>query len=171
MPAPYDARKIANFLLDTFDSEKWLISNKKINKLLYFIHGVYLVRRNQGLIRNHFEAWDHGPVVSVVYHAFKECEFRAIKHRASALDYASNEISIIAYCDISIDDRDFILKVIDFYLRLSAQQLEDLTHVEGGPWWSVRQLPLADRGLRNRIPDDLIRKYFSNLLGTAADVN
>jgi uncharacterized phage-associated protein len=54
----YEARKICNFLLANFDAVEFDLTNLRINKLLFFIQAGALP---EGLIRNHFEAWQYGP--------------------------------------------------------------------------------------------------------------
>lgn len=171
MNAPYDARKIANFVLDQFDAEACAISNKKINKLLFFVHGVSLARLGAGLVKNHFEAWDHGPVVSVVYHAFKGFVFEPIQTRATAFNYVTNQNEVLGYSDITDEHRNFILRVAGYYMRYSADELEAMTHEADSPWTAVRATPAFERGIRDRIPDEQIQRYFQLRLGPAKAVN
>lgn len=171
MPAPYDARKLANLLLDSFDIRTAELSNKKLNKLLYFVHGAGLARLGYPLVRNHFEAWDHGPVIDVVYHAFKQFEWAPIQSRAMAFDYAVGFEKVIDYKDINPSDRDFILRVASYYNKYSADELEEMTHEVDSPWAVVRSTPKIDRGIKDRIPEDLIRSYFVIRLGPPRSVN
>lgn len=171
MPAPYDARKIANLLLDSFDSRQWEISNKKINKVIFFIHGVGLARLNYALVRNHLEAWDHGPVVDVVYQSFKQFDRHPISERASAFSYLTGQVEPLEYKDIGHRDREFMLRVAAYYIRYTADELETMTHEFDTPWSIVRSTPVEERGIRNRIPDELIREYFVNHLGRPSTVN
>lgn len=171
MSAPYDGRKIANLLLDSFDSVQWEISNKKMNKVLFFVHGVGLSRLNYPLVRNHIEAWDHGPVVDVVYHSFKEFERLPITRKATAFSYVNDQEETLSYDDIDERDRNFIVRVAAHYLRHSADELEAMTHEIDTPWTIVRSTSVQDRGIRNRIPDELIRGYFVKRLGAPVAVN
>ena len=43
----------------------------KLQKLLYYFQGVHLADRKQPLFSNDIEAWEKGPVVREVFHAFK----------------------------------------------------------------------------------------------------
>jgi uncharacterized phage-associated protein len=83
----YEARKIANFVLANFDAARFDITNLRLNKLLYFMHGWTLVEEPSGLIRNHFEAWKFGPVVPSVYEEFKRHGDRPITDLAQYLEY------------------------------------------------------------------------------------
>lgn len=171
MNAPYDARKIVNFLLDRFDAEQCGLSNKKVNKLLFFIHGVALARLGHGLVRNHFEAWEHGPVVHVVYHSFKGYAYEPIQTRATAFNYVTSQTEVLDYPEITDEHRNFIMRVATYYMRYSADELEAMTHEADSPWTAVRSTPASDRGIRNRIPDEQIQQYFQLRLGPAKAVN
>jgi uncharacterized phage-associated protein len=171
MSAPYDARQIANLLLESFDSNTNGVTNKKINKILYYIHAVALVRLEIPLIKNHFEAWDHGPVVRVVYHSFKNYEYRPISALATCLDYVSGQEVIMGFDHIRPEHKEFILKVAGYFMKFTADELEDMTHRADGPWAKVRALPEIERGIRNRIPDELILEHFKNRYGRQEPVN
>jgi uncharacterized phage-associated protein len=171
MSAPYDARQIANLLLDRFDSNVHGVTNKKINKILYYIQVVALVRLQMPLIKNHFEAWEHGPVVKVVYHAFKNFEYRPISSLATSLDYVSGKEVVMSFEHIAAQHRDFIFKVAEYYMKFTADELEDMTHRADGPWARIRSLPERERGIRSRIPDELILEHFKNRFGRTEPVN
>jgi uncharacterized phage-associated protein len=160
-----DARAIANLILDRFDSEKFSISNKKINKLIYLCHGFCLSRFGEPLVRNHFEAWPHGPVVKVVYDAFKDYEWQPIKGRAKSLDYSLGEDVDVNYSTVPQNLVELVLRVCDHYMDCTADELEVLTHEEGGPCEITLNLPEEERGIRNRIPNSIIQNYFSKRWG------
>jgi uncharacterized phage-associated protein len=67
-----------------FDVAKYIINalpvdNLKLQKLLYYSQGVYLVLNNkQPLFPEDIEAWDYGPVVPSVYRAYKACGIETI---------------------------------------------------------------------------------------------
>jgi len=67
----YEARKVCNFLLANFDAVEFDITNLRINKLLFFLQVAALRQMPEGLIRNHFEAWQFGPVIRPVFDAFR----------------------------------------------------------------------------------------------------
>jgi uncharacterized phage-associated protein len=161
----HDARAIANLILDRFNSQVFSISNKKINKLIYLCHGFCLSRFDEPLVRNHFEAWTHGPVVKVVYDAFKDFEWQPIQCRAKTLDYALGELVNVDYSSLPQKTVQLVMRVSEHYINSTANELEELTHEEGGPWATIWGLPEEDRGIRNRIPNPLIKGYFSERWG------
>ncbi len=160
-----DARAIANFILDEFDSNAYVISNKKINKLIYFAHGFSLVRLRVPLVKNHIEAWVHGPVVKVVYDAFKQFEHRPIVERATYFNYAVGGEEIVPYSGVGDEQRQLAKKVVSHFVGYSADDLEDMTHSQFGPWAKVWNTPEEKRGLRSRIPDEDILAFFEKKYG------
>ena len=155
-----DARAIANFILDEFDAWECAISNKKINKLIYFAHGFSLLRFDKPLVKNHVEAWIHGPVFKVVYDAFKQFEFRPIDSRAADFNYVTGIEETVSYVDLSAGQRELTRKVVCHFVRFTADELEELTHSQFGPWAKVWNTPENERGLRNRIPNGDIEAHF-----------
>ena len=155
-----DARAIANFILDEFDPIENSISNKKINKLIYFCHGFSLLRLDLPLVKNHIEAWVHGPVVKVVYDSFKQFDYRPITSRALYFNYVSGIEEVVTYGDVNSDQLAMTRKVANHFVRYSADDLEDMTHSQFGPWAKVWNTPESQRGLRSRIPDSDIQAFF-----------
>lgn len=155
-----DARAIANFILDEFDSREHAISNKKINKLIYFAHGFSLFRIGQPLVKNHVEAWVHGPVFKVVYDAFKQFEFHPIVSRAVNFNFVTGVDEQVSYDLLGSEQRELTKKVVTHFVRFSADELEDMTHSQFGPWAKIWNLPESERGLRNRIPNEEIAAHF-----------
>src|SRR5688572_13625678 len=87
---PYDARQVANHMLDRADQNGIVVTNLAINKLVYFAHGIYLADFSKSLIKNSFEAWQFGPVVQVLYDAFKTFGNAPITSRARRFNPAEN---------------------------------------------------------------------------------
>jgi uncharacterized phage-associated protein len=167
----YDGRKIANLLLSEFDPQRFGVSNLKLNKILFYVHGFRLVRQSRPLIKNHFEAWEHGPVVRVVYHEFKAFGSAPITTLARHLDYETGQHDVIRFDDIGSEIRVLITNVAKYYMQFSAAELRDMTHRPGGPWHEVYTSSLESRGIRDRIPNDLIQRYLADEFGPAGSVN
>lgn len=159
-----DARGVANFVLDNFDVEKYKISNLKLNKLLFFAHGFFRSHYGQRLIRNHFEAWENGPVLRVVFNSFKQNGRHPIRGRAFIFDYISG-IHYEAECTgLTEDKKDYIRSVIAHYVHYDAGRLVGLTHLPGTPWHRAHN-STDDHRLRDRIPDEWIDQYFVDKFG------
>lgn len=158
----YEARKICNLILAQFDARQFNLTNLRLNKLLYFIHGHSLIERPNGLIRNHFEAWQYGPVVRVVYDAFKPFEERAITTPATFLDYSSGKTRAIPFDDVKPEDAELIVNVCTTYANFTTGRLVALSHQPLGAWDTVFSARANNKQLSPRISDDLIRREFLN---------
>jgi uncharacterized phage-associated protein len=161
----YEARKICNYLIARYGERSSDLSNARLNKLLYFIHGWALTSRPQGLVRNHFFAWKFGPIVRPVYDAFKSYGEKRITTLANYLDYASGQMATIAYDDIAAEDADLIDRVYENYRPYTTGQLIDISHQSGGPWDVVYSAWLNDNRLSTRIPNELIKSHFQTAGG------
>jgi uncharacterized phage-associated protein len=161
----HDARSIANFILSAFDAKQFEISNKKINKLIYFAHGYHFARFNSALIRNYFEAWEHGPVVRVVYESFKQFGFDPIAELAFHFDLFEQIERLVTFDDLSLREQEFILRITSHYVQYSADELERMTHQPGTPWAITRCKQIDEPQYQNRIMNNLIRDYFAAEIG------
>lgn len=161
----HDGRSIANFILSAFSAKQFEISNKKINKLIYFAHGHHVARFNKNLIRNYFEAWEHGPVVRVVYDSFKQYRFAPISEPACHVDIFDQVERPVSFEQVTLDEREFIMKVVSHYAQYSAEDLEKLTHRPGTPWAVTRSKQEVEPQFQNRITNQLIREYFISEFG------
>jgi uncharacterized phage-associated protein len=157
----YEARKICNFILAHYDAREFDLTNLRLNKLLYFIHGYSFAERREGLIRNHFEAWKLGPVIRPVYDTFKVYGEGMIKGPAKYIDYSSGENKAVPYGDISTTDADIIVRTFEAHAKYSTNELVALCHTPGGPWDVVFRAWSADQRLSPRIPNELIRDHFA----------
>jgi uncharacterized phage-associated protein len=163
----YEARKICNYLLAHYDAKQFNLSNLRLNKLIFFIHAISLATLRDGLVRNHFEAWQYGPVIRPVFDAFKIHGDQWISEPAQYLDYATGDLKPIPYDDILSAHADKIEKVFEEYSRFSTGQLVALSHEPGGPWDVVYRAHLADKTASPRIPNELIRRHFAGNVKTS----
>ncbi|WP_421723369.1 Panacea domain-containing protein [Bauldia sp.] len=156
----YEARKIANFLLAHYDADRFDLSNLRMNKLLYFIHGWGLVELHRGLVRNHFEAWQLGPVVRSVYQAFRCHGDKPISEPACYFDYSTGDNRSIPYDDIHAKHRLLVQSAFEAHAAHSTADLVAMTHEPGGPWSQVIAANSSQNTRSTRIPDPMIRDYF-----------
>jgi uncharacterized phage-associated protein len=156
-----DARRVANLILDRARSLDIEISHVKLQKLLYFAHGLFLLRNKKPLVLGNFEAWQYGPVHPVVYRCFKITGGQAITQRATAIEPLSGR-------PIILDEiRDpVVVSLVDTVLvslgRLSSGQLISLSHTPKGPWHAVVASAKAELPFGMRIGDYLISALFQH---------
>lgn len=99
-----------------------LITNLKLQKLLYYAQGCVLGLTGEPLFSEEMEAWEHGPVVPEIYHKYKG-------YGKSGIEF--NE----PYNEKSIDGntRDILESVYLEFGQYSAWKLRNMTHEED-PW-------------------------------------
>lgn len=156
---PYDARAVANFILDLADREGRELTQVSLLKILYFAHGWYLAANGTPLVAQPIEAWRYGPVIKVVRDAFKEYESKPIKNRAEKLVLQTGELQVVS-SNLSPEDAEFVETVYKQYEKFDAWELSDITHERGSPWDSVWNPKGASGRLGLRIRNDEIRAHF-----------
>jgi uncharacterized phage-associated protein len=122
----YNASDIAiKILSKTNDSDSGeLISNMKLQKLLYYVQGFHLAVFDTPLFDEEIEAWMYGPVVPCVYNLYKNYDRQGIPTPA-------NEPVIMN------ENREALFnEVLRVYGEYSAIGLMNLTHNES-PWKNV----------------------------------
>lgn len=158
--APYDARAIANLVLDKADELGAEVTQLQLYKMVYFAHGWYLATEGRRLVNQDFQAWSYGPVIRVLRDAFKAYGTKPIRGRAERLNIYTGEL--VALEPISNPfDVDFIQKIVEFYHVYDGWELSEMTHEKGSPWdliWNSK-IPIGNLGLR--IDEDMIERHFS----------
>jgi uncharacterized phage-associated protein len=140
--------EVANYFLSLADEEAGdLVSNLKLQKLVYYAQGFHLALFDRPLFDDPIEAWTHGPVVPTLYHRFKDYGFGHIP-RPVEFDPAT----------IDGRTRELLDEVHNVYGQYSAWKLRNMTHEEA-PWLEAyRMLP------GSVIPHDSMSRYFKTLL-------
>jgi uncharacterized phage-associated protein len=160
--APYDARAVANLLLEFGRVRGLPLTQIAILKILYFAHGWYLAVYDAPLIIQDFEAWKYGPVVKVVRDAFKSFSAEPITELATKIDILTGKQMPIE-ANITLDDENFIQSIFDAYHVYDVWELSGMTHEPGSPWDQLWN-PSAPTGrLALRIRNEDIREYFNRL--------
>jgi uncharacterized phage-associated protein len=159
----YSSRAVANFLLDLASANSASIDPLKMQKLVYFAHGWHLALRDQPLLREPVEAWDHGPVIYDLYREFKRWGSGPI--REPVLLVGSGGVltvpSLDAECiwEPNADGvKSIIRRVWDVYSKWDGLQLSTLTHRAGTPWASIRSKYPDERSVE--IPNEEIKRFF-----------
>jgi uncharacterized phage-associated protein len=115
------ALQVANSFLCLCDEDAGdVISNLKLQKLLYYAQGIHLAKFGTPLFPEEIKAWMHGPVVPEIYHHFKARGNNGLPRppRGPALPKAT---------------QDFINSIYNVYGQYSAWKLRNFTHDEP-PW-------------------------------------
>jgi uncharacterized phage-associated protein len=160
--SPYDARALANYVLDLADERGNRLTQIQLIKIIYFANGWFLAAFRRPLVKQNFEAWEHGPVLRVVRDCFKVFGKKPITGRAERIDLETGELITFEY---KFDEKhaQFIREIFEIYHVHDAWELSEMTHEKGSPWdriWNSDE-PIGRLGLR--ISEDEIRDHFESL--------
>jgi len=149
----YLSKLIAKYFIYKSNEGKLGITNKKLQKLLYYSQGWSLVLYGKPMFKEDLEAWVHGPAVREIYKEYKKYGFFRIKEKIS-----DKEIS-----KISAKDKTLLQDVWRVYGKYDANFLERLSHQEA-PWINARNGLEGYAISSNIISLEELNKYFSSLL-------
>ena len=143
-----DARQIANWFVLRAAKDDRSLSIMSLLKLSYIAHGWRLALHDEALFHNRIEAWQYGPVIPDIYHAFRQQGITV-----------SKPVPIIGNSDeLDQEVKRFLGQIYDIYGAMPPLRLSKLTHIEGGPWHIARNLG----GRYAEIPDELIKLHYVN---------
>ena len=160
---PYDARSVANLLLDIADARGMSITNLTLQKLLYFAHGQFLVTRGAPLVNGYFVAGMYGPVHPLVYDAFKEAESAPIRGRATGFDFKTRTAHPLPPPSDAVA-KEHIERVVMQLGRLPTGRLVELSHAPRGPWAETVNRAGTSAVLGLQISDRLTAERFRFLM-------
>lgn len=149
----YSALIISEYFLFLSYRDNKIITNKKLQKLLYYAQAWGMTLENKPLFKDKIEAWVHGPAVRSVYKEYKKFGFNPIEKDIKKADIAE----IKGFCKNLLDD------VWKIYGKHDAQYLELLTHNEA-PWQEARSGIDAGESSSNEIKLDTMKKYYSGFV-------
>ena len=142
----YPAKDIANIILTMCEPDVGdVITNLKLQKLLYYVQGFHIAMFGNPLFKEDIVAWQYGPVVSEVYHEFKQ-------FGSGALD-VPKDIEPLKIIDQK--QYELLRDVYDVYGQFSALKLMNMTHNES-PWLNTKT--------KEVITHELLYNYFINLI-------
>lgn len=123
-----------------------------LQKMLYFMQGIYMALFDGELFREDCQAWAHGPVYQEVYEVFRDFQYHPIED-ARFLKLGDNGQELSEYETKVID------LVVEAFRPYSGKTLERVTHKEI-PWKEARADCLSDQRSNEMIPKASIKKYF-----------
>lgn len=144
----YSVFDIANALLRlayNSDGAEDLMSNMKLQKLLYYEQGYHLAQFDEPLFDDDIEAWQYGPVVPAVYQKYAEYGRNGIEPEDKSFEFTNDT------------EMNLFFKVFETYGKFSACGLMELTHKEA-PWLNA-QRPLGHGRI---IPKETLKTYFKS---------
>lgn len=126
------------------------MTHKKLQKMLYFSYGIYLVENNKNcenindcLFTNRFEAWVHGPVDPLVYQIYKNSGINLISKETCNENMLGKKVLKV------------LERTMEIYSKYDADELEEITHNQI-PWknarkglapWEASNNPILDKDI------------------------
>lgn len=147
-----NALKVALYFIKIANKENKPITNKKLQKLVYYAQVWSLVINNEKLFDERIEAWIHGPAIPTLYSKFKVFEFNPIKKDTSELKFFFTN-----------RQKGLLDNIWNVYGKYDAGYLEALTHSEL-PWQEAREGLSSFEPSKNRINLQTAKKYYARKL-------
>lgn len=143
----FNVISVANELLRlASNSQGDLMTNLKLQKMLYYQQGFHLAYFGTPLFEEVIEAWKYGPVVPVAYRHYEHNGRNGIE---------PDKDLFLEFCNK--EERNLFLRVYDIYSRYSAYGLMEMTHNES-PW---KDTPV---GVGNVISHEKMESFFKTRL-------
>lgn len=113
------------------------MSHLKLQKILYYAQSIHLAYFDAPLIDDDFQAWLHGPVSRKVYDQLKDVSKLYTEVAYNPEEWGVNTPEVQLKRVLTKDQIEILNEVIEGYGKMSASQLENLSHSEY-PWINAR---------------------------------
>jgi len=148
----YNSVEFAKYIAAFWNDRKADINMTKIQKLLYIAYGTWLAVSGDRLVKEHPQAWPHGPVFPTTRNKLLKEDFNAINYDSIADEKLKNDTDIKILMEV----------VFKKFGTWTAYTLSNWSHKEGSPWEYVVSQPNFKWG--EVIPDDRIKSYFKKIV-------
>ena len=146
---------LSNYIIAYCNLHNLEISNKKLQKLMYYCQAWSLALNGDKLISNDFEAWRHGAVLRPLYFKYSRYGYNSIYMEEGL----ANNILEDAMGNIFNYRLNIINRVLEIYSPYTANELEAMNHNEI-PWIDARG-DLNDCEICDEVIDtDLMKRYY-----------
>lgn len=140
-------KKVADYFLSLVrEDEGDLMTNLKLQKLLYYAQGFHLAMYGKPLFDKKIEAWIYGPVVPYVFKKYKEYGNNAIPSNRDGVDGIDDETKAL------LDE------VYTVYGQFSASALRDIVKSEA---------PYFKTPIRGVIEHNVLAEFFQSRINDA----
>lgn len=150
----YKAIDIANYIVWYVNQNNLgALTPLKLHKILYYVATTYVQQKNELLFNDSFEKWQYGPVVTHVYHNFKDYGINHISEPVQVIEMDPGSFlgfkKVAFDRDLFKDDPDFTgiaNDVIEKLIKYRAFDLVEISHQEKA--WSDLE-PLIKSGTKD----------------------
>lgn len=126
-----------------------------LQKLLYFIQGIYLALYGNPVFREDCRAWTHGPVYPEVYDLFRDFRYNPIEDARFALFEGTADM-------LTDEEKRIIELVANTFGMYGGKVLERITHNEE-PWKNARKGYGEGIPSSELLPKESMMKYYKKV--------
>jgi uncharacterized phage-associated protein len=134
-----------------FEAEE--VTPLMLQKLLYFIQGVYSALFGKYIFKETSEAWQHGPVYRDVYNLFRDFKYNPIDDARFSILRGKADL-------LNDNERNVTNLVLRTFGMYGGKTLERITHKEE-PWVHARKGYGEFETSNEEISNESIKEYFS----------
>jgi len=151
------ALDVGRYFIHLANKEKKQITNKKLQKLVYYAQAWSLVLNDKKIFNDSIEAWVHGPAVRSLYVQYKNFGFNPI----------AEDVEEKAFVNIPKQAKELLNEIWRVYGKLDAGYLEMLTHSER-PWQEARSGLQSHENSDNEITTKSMKSFYSEKFAQAS---
>ena len=137
------ANDVANFILA--NKENLDITNRKLQKLLYYCQSLHIKEEGIVLFSDKIEAWEYGPVCLKVYHRWKDYGYKSLPKVLNIDNTIYSEKAI-----------KIMFLVIATFGNYHPDKLIEMSHIDAP--WATHYI----RNKNNVLTDTMLKNYFIN---------
>ncbi len=126
-----------------------------LQKILYYIQGIFMVNYDRPLFGEDCQAWLHGPVYEEVYNMFKGFKYNPIEDKRFVIFRDRFQM-------LSDEEKKVIDMVLNSFGMYSGKTLERITHKEA-PWADAYDDNNVCGYTNELITKEAIRNYFKSI--------
>ena len=123
-----------------------------LQKLLYFIQGIYSALYEEPIFEEDCRAWIHGPVYSDVFKLFRDFKYNPIEDARFALLEGKEDL-------LTTKEKHVVDLVVNTFGMYGGKTLERITHNEE-PWIEAREGYGDNIPSSQILPKEKIRNYY-----------
>lgn len=149
---------VADFFLSLANESGGVITNLKLQKLVYYAQAWYLANFHKPLFNEDFQAWVHGPVIPKLYEKYKRFGCGQIVKELDPDEVKTR---------FDAETIEFLTEVANVYMPYDGYALELMTHQET-PWTVARGDIESDAKCHTSIDMKLMEKYYGEKIQSSA---
>lgn len=128
------AVKVAEYIIYEAKKRKMPVTNTKLQKLLYFVQGIYLAKHNKKAFEDNIIAWKYGPVIKDIYYKYSlygaEPIITVKKYDSKISLMLTNAIDIVLESFLDVNQTDLIEETIKPGSPWSYTDIDDVILVD-----------------------------------------